>query len=761
MKRILIFLIVFPYFLFGQTANNFLPKAAYNLQFSGLPKRWDEALPIGNGTLGALVWQKDTNLRMSLDRADLWDTRPMKGLDRPEFSYKWVAEQVEKKQYNLVQKYFDEPYEREPAPTKLPGAAIEFIGKNWGTPISSSLDIQNGEVTVKYTNKVNVRTFVHANKDIGWFRLENVDTININLIAPNYVGISQKSGGSVEGDDLSRLGYPKGKFSKTKFTKYYEQEIGNGKKYGVIIRWRKLQYNNYEGSWAIVYIRDSTKNDVLESASSITNSYLKELKDHTNWWSDFWKKSAIHLPDSVLERQYYLDMYKFGSVARRGSPPISLQAIWTADNGKLPPWKGDFHHDLNTEMSYWPAYKSNHLKEAYSLLDHLDNNWDTYQKYTQKYFGVNGLNVPGVSTINGEPMGGWIQYALSPTTAAWLAQNYYLQWRYTKNRRFLDRRCYPWIKETARFLEQILQKNKDGFLQLPISSSPEIHDNSIHAWFKTPTNYDNALIHFVFEKGAELAKELQYDRDKIRFDSIYQLLPPLEIDGKMGFLIAKDQPLKESHRHFSHLMAIHPLGLMHMNNLEDQKTIRNSLANLDKLGTDNWTGYSFSWLGNLKARAKDGEGAAKALKIFAEAFCSVNSFHLNGDQSKKGYSKINYRPFTLEGNFAFASGIQEMLLQSQDGMIEVFPAIPESWKNVSFENLRAEGAILVSAAIENGTLDNVKFTAESSGDFYLKLPFKTWFVDQKEQEKVKLIENNVLKISLNRGATIVIKNGYE
>jgi hypothetical protein len=208
-------------------------------------------------------------------------------------------------------------------------------------------------------------------------------------------------------------------------------------------------------------------------------------------------------------------------------------------------------------------------------------------------------------------------------------------------------------------------------------------------------------------------------------------------------------------------MAIHPLGLLNFEDEKDRKIIQNSLKHLDKIGTDYWTGYSFAWLGNLKARAKDGDGARNALRTFASAFCSSNSFHVNGDQSKKGYSKYSYRPFTLEGNFAAAAGIQEMLLQSHNGFVEVFPAIPNDWKNVSFHQLRAEGGLLVSATKAEGMLDKVVITAETSTEFTFQLPFKTWFVDQKMQSKVTLTPENRLKITLQKGETIEVKNGYE
>ena len=124
---------------------------------------------------------------------------------------------------------------------------------------------------------------------------------------------------------------------------------------------------------------------------------------------------------------------------------------------------------------------------------------------------------------------------------------------------------------------------------------------------------------------------------------------------------------------------------------------------------------------NIKARGKDGEGAAKALEIFTKAFYLKNSFHVNGDQTKSGYSKLTYRPFTLEGNFAFAAGLQEMLLQSYAGFIEIMPAVPSDWKDISFDKLRAEGAFLISAKKTGGQLTEIKIVAEHGGKTKLKL----------------------------------------
>ena len=181
---------------------------------------------------------------------------------------------------------------------------------------------------------------------------------------------------------------------------------------------------------------------------------------------------------------------------------------------------------------------------------------------------------------------------------------------------------------------------------------------------------------------------------------------------------------------------------------------------LDKVGPANWCGYSYSWLGNLKARVQDGEGAQKALQIFAKAFCAGNSFHLNGDQTKEGYSTFTYRPFTLEGNFAFASGVQEMLVQSYQGYVQIFPAVPQGWKNISFEKLRTEGAFIVSAKKENGQIKTVSISAEKDGVLLLKNPFngsdKYMSILQSAVQK-NSTEEGMLRFDCKKGAKITLR----
>lgn len=700
-----------------------------NLMFGNLADTWDEAIPLGNGILGALVWQKDNKLRLSLDRADLWDLRPMENLDKPEWKYSWVKEQWENNSYSKVQEMFDVPYDKNPAPSKIPGAALEFDISSLGETESVELNLKDAICYVTWKSGASLETFVNATSPVGWFRFKGIrNEVVPELIPPQY-NLEGESGeeSPVTGQDLRRLGYPKGEINKKGNSVIYNQTGWGAFKYQVNVRWR-VQKDAIEGCWSISSEFPEWDKQIpaeTVTASAFKDGFSNQSASHKKWWNNFWSQSSITIPDSVLSKQWYLEMYKLGAATGNGAPPISLQAIWTADNGKLPPWKGDFHHDLNTQLSYWPAYSSNHMTQERGFIDWLQKNKPEFERYTKEYYGVTGLNVPGVTTLTGQPMGGWIQYSFGPTVSAWLGHHFYMHWRYTMDRDFLEKEAYPWINSVAEFIDNISVTDKNGHKKFPLSSSPEIFDNSPKAWFPEMTNFDLGLVRWTYKKASELANELGKKDEAEKWSSILSQWPDLDIDSVSGFTYAKGFPYDQSHRHFSHLVAFHPLGLVDwLKGKKDQQIIKSTIATLDKVGPDWWCGYSWSWLGNLKARAFDGEGAAEALRIFALDFCLKNSFHVNGDQSGTGKSKMTYRPFTLEGNFAFASGIQEMLIQSHTGIVHIFPSIPKEWKEVRFNKLRTEGAFLISSVMKKGEITEVDILAEKSGQLNIFNPFK-------------------------------------
>ncbi len=700
---------------------------SHELRFTTPAMVWDEALPLGNGLLGALVWGNGTPLNISLDRTDLWDLRPVPEFQSPEYTYATMRKWVRDNRIKDLQRVYEAPYRRA-GPTKIPAGRIELMVGEDPLFLECGLDMDHAVATVEYQSRTQIQVFTHAEAPCGVILIESPHPVRAKLIVPAFGGPVQNADPQTTRDmEVGLLGYaPPELYDHADWTGYV-QNGWQDFRFAVVLKWA-LRKGRWVGVWSIATTNDSQ--DPLSAAISTCDSALSQSfqtlwEGHTAWWHEFWEKSSVHVPNPILEKQWYLETYKFGSAARSDTPPITLQGPWTADNGLLPPWKGDYHHDLNTELSYWPAYSGNHLEGAEGFVNWL---WETRQAardWTQRFFGLPGLNVPMTADLNQNQIGGWHQYTHSATTAGWLAQHFYLHWRYTLDRDFLRDRAYPWFEEVAEFFEAVTEKGPDGLRTLPLSSSPEINDNRLDAWFPSITNYDLALIRFVFEKAAELGQELDLDEESVHWKRLLLEMPDYALDPESHkLLVAEGFPLEQSHRHFSHLMAIHPLGqIRYENGPQDQKIIRASLADLERLGTDYWTGYSFSWLTNLASRARDGAAAEKALEIFSTAFCLRSGFHCNGDQSGKGYSRYTYRPFTLEGNFAAAAGIQEMLLQSYSGVIRVFPALPDSWEVASFSTLRAEGAFLVSADLQGGRVVSVRIRAEKAGECRLEDPF--------------------------------------
>ena len=598
-----------------------LPDGEQNMVFSNLAASWDEAIPLGNGMLGALVWQDDKILRFSLDRADLWDQRPVENFKKPEFTFSWLYKQIEKGDMKAVQDLIDVPYDRDPAPTKIPAGRLEIDQSSFGKVKSVNLDIGKALCTIEWDKGIQLKTFIHATKPLGCFILKNLSTpVQPVIVAPPFSGEQnpQKKGDSLSGHELKSLGYPSPQMETATDSITYTQQGWGGFTFIIHCRWKHTNSNTLVGVWTIQSnngAANPTETAKAEVNEAFSNSFEKNLEDHEQWWKTYWDQSSITIPDEIIESQWYREQYKFGSASRRGAPPITLQAVWTADNRQVPPWKGDFHHDLNTELSYWPCYSANHLEEGLAFLDWLWKNKPVFETYTKKFYGSPGIAVPGITTIGGEQMGGWSQYSCSATTSAWLAQHFYLHWRYSQDQQFLKERAYPWIRETAIFLKNHSVVDKNGKRSLLLSASPEINDNRIDAWFRHTTNYDLALIRWLFKTAAELAGTLKLLEEAENWQKILQEWPGFAKDKDDNrLLVAPSYPLKESHRHFSHLMAIHPLGLIDKSHGEkDSQTIDNSLKELDRLGPDWWCGYSYAWQGNMEARAFHGEKSGGGL----------------------------------------------------------------------------------------------------------------------------------------------------
>jgi alpha-L-fucosidase 2 len=672
-------------------------------------ERWDEALPLGNGLTGGLLWGSGATLNLSLDRGDLWDLRQSETVLRPDWTYQAMQKLVAAKDQAGLGKMFDAPYDLA-YPTKLPAGRVRIRLPEGSEARSFRLDLHRAEARVDL-GSASAEGFFSAAKPIALFRLS---------VAPTEVVILRPAG-------LDKLGYGPAEFGAAEGTQWMVQRGAEGLVYAVVVG------TVVREPGAVLAVSITSGKDDADPlalgkrgvAQALAEGYDSVLAPHLSWWRAHWSISSVSVPDADIQTHYDLCSYLYGAGSRPGSPPIPLQGVWTADEGNLPPWKGDYHNDLNTQMTYLAYHAAGLTDCGRSFLDFNSKLLPRYRRFAKEFFGVGGAAVPGVMDLTGAPMGGWGMYSLSPTNGAWIAQSYYLHWRHTLDERFLIKNAYPFCSEIGTGLLGILKPDGRGKLVLPLSSSPEIHDNTLRAFLKPNSNYDLALLRWLFAALAEMAPAAGHSAEAERWSAALARLDGFDTEGETGSLtFAPGEPYQASHRHFSHLMAIHPLGLLTIEGTENDRAVIN--ASLDRVlekGPSQWCGYSYSWMACMLARCGRAEEALDHLQAYQRAFTLRNGFHANGDQSGTGLSNFTYRPFTLEGNFLAMQAVHEMLLQGWGGTVRVFPAVSERWADVSFRDLRAEGGYRVTAERRGGRTARVQVVAGHDGELRLRNPF--------------------------------------
>lgn len=695
------------------------------LEFNGTISRWDEAIPLGNARLGALVWGDSEKLRIALDRADLWDLRQSEKIRSPRFNVRVLKDLIaagEKgtaEMEELFESFYEEAY-----PSKIPAGAVEFIGGKG--KINYSLDIYRGICRVE-TDTYRLSVFCGRTDGLIHVQAEGI-LPECRLCVPGYA--------SREKGDLFRLGYEKAVHYCEEDYKYFIQPTYNGRAYGIFLLKKK---NNAREEYMI---------DILQGARAelerihpsekfgemLSRSWEEKLNPHLQWWDQYWRKCCVFLPDERMQNLWELYNYYFGCLADENCPPIALQGVWTEDDGKLPPWKGDLHIDLNMQMTYWTYLKNNHFEQGLSFVRFLQRTWQRARRFSADFFNSpRGACLAGTCDPNGNPMGGWPQYTYSLTNQSWLCVMLAEHVEYTEDYELLRDFVYPYMKESAYCILDNCTEN--GELILPYSSSPEIHEKKVEAWLKPNSNYDLALLkkHFYFlEKFAGiLGENTSLWRDTIR------KLHPFYID-ETGLMISKNERYEKSHRHLSHAMAIYPLC-----QIEDDPDdiVEKTIQNIEEKGYSWWIGFSFTWMACIAARAGKGELAKKHLDCFADHLISPNGFHLNGDYKNTGLTNYHYRPFTLEGNFAYNAAVNEMLLRESEGELRFFSALPQAWKEekVAFYGFRARGNLKISAEKQR---NRVEVTIENFAD--------------KETARKLVFEKRSLQVNLKPG-----KNYYE
>lgn len=709
----------------------------YDLQFNQPITRWDEALPLGNGLSGCLLWGESEPLRFSLDRGDLWDLRLTPEVLDERFTYAEMIDCVRRGDQKELRSRFDSIYENNPYPTKLPAGRLELCFGRSADEMMNRLALREACAHVKLTfgeRVVRVSSYMHAVNGLGYIRIAGDQEVEgrLDIVAPDYAGEHQDDNANpVFHTSLTRLDYPAATMHSEGNVRWFHQRTLDELEYAIVVAEHKAAGGEHTAVYTIATNHDGAEwleEAKRKTASALAAGFDTAFAEHTEWWERYWAKSSITLPDEEVERMWVLNNYLFASCSRKGAPPMPLQGVWTADEGTLPPWKGDYHHDLNTQLSYWHYLKANHLEEGESFIDFLWNLRPEAKRFAKRFYDAPGINLPSVMTLRGGAMGGWPMYSLSITNQIWLCQAFDHYWLYTGDPDFLRDKAYVYFKETAECVQRWLTPGEDGKLRLPVSSSPEFHDNRLEAWLDPISNYDLSLLIYLFRRLVYMAEQLGFSAEAESWAGMLEKLPELAVNEHGVLMINPKESLSSSHRHMSHMMAIYPLQLLEVRKSERDRNIANAtIHNLEVLGKGQWVGYSFAWMAAMYAGQGNGEAALYHLQQMWRYTCSPNGFHLNGDYKNTGLCMFHYRPFTLEGNFASISALQDMLLQADGGIVRTFPAVPAAWaaQSIEFRDFRGEMGVLVSAKMSESQLTYVKLRAERGNSFRVQNNFES------------------------------------
>ena len=330
---------------------------------------------------------------------------------------------------------------------------------------------------------------------------------------------------------LSRLGYPAPSQGRRGGLLWTRQDTVKGFAYAIVLGVRQRR-----GVTEIAFTVRSTLDHADPVADgcrivqeALAAGYTAMLQPHLRWWKKFWNQSSVSVPHTEIERHYNLARYFYGAASRQGAPPIPLQGVWTADEGGAPPWRGEYANNLNTQLTYWPYLAANHLEAGRCFLDFFWNLLPAFRQHARAFFGTTGACIPGGMALDGGVLTGWAPHMHTPTLGAWIAHAFYLHWRYTMDRAFLAARAYPFCREIGEALAGLLQPGQNGRLQLPLSTSPEIHDNRPGAWLTPNSNFDLALLRWLFGALAEMARDLRQPDASRGWQRILEKLPPLAV----------------------------------------------------------------------------------------------------------------------------------------------------------------------------------------------------------------------------------------
>jgi hypothetical protein len=711
----------------------------HDLLWDIVPDKWQTAPYTGNGNIGFLLYQADGEeenvISLHIGRHDYYDHREAKTKAEEML---WIKR------------------------SRLPLGHFKLKSNGSITGIEMRLDLWNAELSglIKTTHgSYKFKGFTHSTKDVIFFETDaSGEQVEITWypekpIPPVYEVL--KNGGGPKGGTWDKMRAitlempPKPTLSEKNGYNFCYQPLFDQR--GEVTTAWKIKGEPSRKQQLIASVHHSyPAHNSMEIVTGNLEEGEKLIKEntftstHQKWWHEYYPLSFITLNDAEKESFYWIQMYKLGSASRGNGPILDLMGPWYNRTFWPMVWG-----DLNVQLIYWTHLTANRI----SIGESLPNNIDKYAKNLEKNVPLRWKNSAAVATLMPQDL---IAYNGSkvPDMLAWMLNDYWLHCQFAGDDIRMRDKLFPILKKTVNSYLNYIKENPvddvDGKIHIKYSWSPEYKPGR-----GKDINFTLALIRWSCQTLIDIDEKHQIN-DTLKKEWKYLLdnLVEFQIDEN-GLMVGKDRPFTNPHRHYSHLLAFYPLMVITPEKEIDKKLLKTSL--------DHWLEVTFNSNKKIKAMPVTGYTATGASSMYANLGDAENAYYYldflikhKNISSTTMYSEGKINP-VIESPLSFATSLHDMMLQSWGGIINVFPASPKRWKDVSFHKLRTQGAFLVTSKKVSGNTEFVFIKSLKGNPCKVKVDIKNpKFYINGANISIKKNEDDSYSVNLRKNESVII-----